>query len=169
VPGSFGYAANYGNYGQQLGWGNYGLPPAGGGFSGGGAPTGDQGGYAGAYGQTNSSGGSGPNISNPYGGNPNAFGTPYNPLFDPNSGANGYPIGYNSALGSPYGSPYSPGFGGAPPGFNRGVFSNPYAGPGNGGASVSVVGTPTAFALISTTGSLVPGGTTKTTAYFSAF
>lgn len=168
APDSFGYAANYGNYGQQLGWGNYGLPGAGGGFSGGGDAKGDQGGYAGAYGQNSNAGGSG-STANPYAGNPNAFGVPYNPLFDPNSGPGGYPIGYNSAYGSPYGSPYDPGFGGAPPGFNRGAFSNPYAGPGNGGASVTVVGTPTAFALISTSGSLTPGGGTKTTAYFSTF
>lgn len=155
VPGQFGYAGNFANYSQQLGWGNYGLPPAGGGFSGGAGPTGDQGGYAGAYGQNDQQGGSGPTAA-----------TATNGGYGSNGG---YPIGYNSAYGSVNGSPFDPGLGGAPPGFNPGS-KNPFTGPGNGGASVTVIGSPTAFALVATSGTLSPGGNgTKSTTYFSTF
>jgi hypothetical protein len=97
----------------------------------------------------------GTNPSDP-GGYAGAFGSPQ--AQGPDGYPNGsFPIGYNSAYGTPYGSPYQPGNGPPPPGFGPG-FSNPYLGPGNGGASVQVGGTPTAFAMVSTGGQLTPNG-----------
>jgi hypothetical protein len=72
--------------------------------------------------------------------------------------------GYN-----PYGSPYGPGYGpgpanfgvpGAPPGAS-------FGGPGNGGGSVNVGGSPTAFSMVSVGGSLTPNGFNPQSSSFS--
>lgn len=63
--------------------------------------------------------------------------------------------GYN-----PYGSPYAPNYGPGPAAFGYpGAAPNAsFGGPGFGGASVMVGGAPTAFAMVSTGGTLTPNG-----------